>query len=391
MLREQVAELVEGGLRRSRPGRKFTVAVMAGLAAQSAGVKTAMAGAGGAGAWKAAVGAGAASGVLGSVLGSLFGLSGGWFGTWMTAQAAPTRRERDATLRSGRRMLLISIAFAVGIFALASTLGGRPVYLIAWGAGFVTFAACIALECTRLVRELGRIRADARPDDAPNDTALRAGWTAMANRVGDRVFRSEATFLGLPLIDINLSAPRPPGRIDPKDRTSQEKGRRVARGWMAIGDDARGILLAVGSTARGFIAIGGRSFGVLSFGGLAMGLVAIGGLGLGVVGIGGLGAGVYAIGGMAVGWQAAGGGALAWDAAVGGGAVARDYAIGGGAVARHANDEQARAALSNRPFIRAALAWMAPSRNPGPAGIAAAQGPGSAPRRHRVVSSSTMA
>ena len=156
MLREQVAELVEGGLRRSRPGRKFTVAVMAGLAAQSAGVKTAMAGAGGAGAWKAAAGAGAASGLLGSVLGSLFGLSGGWFGTWMTAQAAPTLRERDAILRSGRRMLLISIAFAVGIFALASTLGGRPGYLIAWGAGFVTFAACIALECTRLVRELGR-------------------------------------------------------------------------------------------------------------------------------------------------------------------------------------------------------------------------------------------
>ena len=174
MLREQVAELVEGGLRRSRPGRKFTVAVMAGLAAQSAGVKTAIAGAGGAGAWKAAAGAAAASGVLGSVLGSLFGLSGGWFGTWMTAQAAQTLREREAILRSGRRMLLISIAFTIGIFALASTLGGRPDYLIAWGAGFVTFSAYIALECTRLVRELGRIRADASPDDAPNDTALRA-------------------------------------------------------------------------------------------------------------------------------------------------------------------------------------------------------------------------
>src|SRR5205823_14257953 len=33
MLREQVAELVEVGLRRSRPGRKFTVAVITGLAA----------------------------------------------------------------------------------------------------------------------------------------------------------------------------------------------------------------------------------------------------------------------------------------------------------------------------------------------------------------------
>ncbi len=49
MLREQVAELVEGGLRRSRPGRKFTVAVMAGLAAQSAGSKAALPGQGGRG------------------------------------------------------------------------------------------------------------------------------------------------------------------------------------------------------------------------------------------------------------------------------------------------------------------------------------------------------
>ena len=39
MLREQVAELVEGGLRRSRPGRRFTVAVMAGLAAHAAGAR----------------------------------------------------------------------------------------------------------------------------------------------------------------------------------------------------------------------------------------------------------------------------------------------------------------------------------------------------------------
>ncbi len=46
MLREQVAELVEGGLRRSRPGRRFTVAVMAGLAANAAGAKTALAGVG---------------------------------------------------------------------------------------------------------------------------------------------------------------------------------------------------------------------------------------------------------------------------------------------------------------------------------------------------------
>jgi hypothetical protein len=50
MLRERMAELVEGALRRSRPGRAFTVAVVTGLAALSAGARAALAGAGAAGA-----------------------------------------------------------------------------------------------------------------------------------------------------------------------------------------------------------------------------------------------------------------------------------------------------------------------------------------------------
>ena len=152
-------------------------------------------------------------------------------------------------------------------------------------------------------------------------------------------------------------------------RAASDDGRRVARGWIAIGDDARGILLAIGSTARGLIAVGGRAFGVVSFGGLAVGLVAIGGLGLGVLGIGGLGAGVYAFGGGAVGWRSAGGLAIGWDVACGGGAFARhaaiggaaiagDYAVGGEARARHANDEAARSVLVHHPFTRFAFTLM---------------------------------
>ena len=123
----------------------------------------------------------------------------------------------------------------------------------------VAFWAYIAVECVRLAREVKRIRAEQDPDDLPNETALRAGWTAMATRFGDRVYRSEATFLGLPLIDINLSAPMPPAAGKPAGSSAPDGGRRVARGWIAIGDDARGILLAIGSTARGLIAMGGRA------------------------------------------------------------------------------------------------------------------------------------
>src|SRR5262249_28010704 len=61
MLRERVAELVGETLRRSRPGRAFTIAVMTGLTALSAGTKTVLAGAGTAGAGAGLSGAAAAT------------------------------------------------------------------------------------------------------------------------------------------------------------------------------------------------------------------------------------------------------------------------------------------------------------------------------------------
>jgi zinc protease len=370
MLREQVAELVEGGLRRSRPGPRFTVAVMGGLAAHAAGTKTALAGAGsglGAGAWKAAGLAGGA-GALGSVLGSLGGILGGWFGTWIPAQAAPALREREAILRAGRRTLIVGVLFMAGLWGLVYAFAGTSTYLIVWLAWMIAFAGYIGIECFCLSREVNRVRAEPSPDDLPNETPLRTGWTAAANRIGDRVYRSEASFLGLPLIDVNLSAPRPPAGGKPGDDNS-DAGRRVARGWIAIGDEAQGVLLAIGSTARGMVALGGRALGVVSLGGIALGIIALGGLALGVLGIGGLGAGAYALGGGAVGWRSAGGLAIGWDiacgggaiahhAALGGAAIARDYAVGGEAHARHANDESARSALLDHPFTKFAFAAM---------------------------------
>ncbi len=262
MLRKQTADLVESRLRRSRPGRTFTAGVMAGLVGQSAGTKSAAAAvSAGTGAWKAAAGIGAGAGMLGSVLGSLIGLSGGWFGTWVSAQAAPTQQARDATLDAGRRMMRFSVAFAIGIFALAFALGGRPVYLIAWATLCAGFLTAIGAECVRLVHRLNRISAEASPADAPNETALRAHWTKIGKHVGDRTFRSRARLLGLPLVDINMSAPMPPGLGERDELAEATPMLRVARGWIAIGDDARGVLLAVGSTARGFVAIGGRAFG----------------------------------------------------------------------------------------------------------------------------------
>ena len=214
MLRERLAEVVEAGLTRSRPGRKFTVTVMAGLAAHAASSKTAMAAAGssaGAAAWKAAAGAAGAGGATAGLLGSLGGLLGGWLGTWIPAQAAATHRERNAILRAGRRMLIVSVLLFAALGGVIYVFAGTPSYFIAWAGCLVAFWAYLAFECFRLVREVKRIRLAQDPHDLPNETPLRAGWSAMAARVGDRVYRSKTSFLGLPLIDINFGPPIPPG------------------------------------------------------------------------------------------------------------------------------------------------------------------------------------
>jgi zinc protease len=212
-----------------------------------------------------------------------------------------------------------------------------------------------------------RLHAEARAAE-PNDSRLRVGVGAVVRRYRGRVFRSRATLFGLPLIDINCLDPELTagwGGAGPAPG-----GRGTARGWIAVGDDARGVLLAVGSKACGLIALGGRTLGVFSFGGVAAGIVAFGGVALGVIGFGGLAVGGLAVGGLGVGWQAWGGGAVAWDVACGGGAVAwraayggaaiaHDYAVGGEASARHANDEAAKAVLLEHPLVRGTKWYIA--------------------------------
>jgi hypothetical protein len=109
----------------------------------------------------------------------------------------------------------------------------------------------------------------------------------------------------------------------------------VAMGTVENGVWKRGL-------ARGWIAIGDVAFGILfSVGGLAFGGIAIGGLALGGITLGGLALGGYAIGGLALGYLAIGGLALGFQGAVGGGAIAKEFAIGGLAIAEHANDPAA--------------------------------------------------
>jgi hypothetical protein len=144
-------------------------------------------------------------------------------------------------------------------------------------------------------------------------------------------YRSKMTFFSVPLVHITT------GKL--------ENGvwkRGIAKGWIAVGDIAFGILFSCGG-----VAIGGFS---------------IGGLSIGIVAIAGLGVGVFALGGLAIGIYAIGGAAIALHTAVGGFAAATKYAIGGMAIAEQANNALAEAAIKGSCFFKTGEFVMKHSR-----------------------------
>jgi tRNA A-37 threonylcarbamoyl transferase component Bud32 len=86
--------------------------------------------------------------------------------------------------------------------------------------------------------------------------------------------------------------------------------RRIARGWLAIGDTAQGAI-AFGGVAMGGIAFGGVATGIIAYGGMCIGVISLGGLAIGVLAaFGGFAAGTVGVGGFAVGLYAHGGAAF---------------------------------------------------------------------------------
>jgi hypothetical protein len=124
-------------------------------------------------------------------------------------------------------------------------------------------------------------------------TCPSCGFAIGGRFLGGYEYRSEAKFLGIPLVHIVLGHGINPvtGRI------------RIAKG-----------IIAIGNMAIGGVAIGGLSLGAISIGGLAVGLASLGGMTIGLL---------LALGGMAIGFIAIGGGAIGY------------YALGGGAFGAH--------------------------------------------------------
>lgn len=155
-------------------------------------------------------------------------------------------------------------------------------------------------------------------------------------------YRSKMELMGIPLVHVRFRGPgdsrhRPP----------------AAKGWIAVGDIAMGVILAIGGAAVGTIAIGGAAAGVLSLGGGAFGFMALGGCSMGW----------WALGGLAIGAEAAIGGlALAGKVALGGLAIAGHSAVGGQAIAPQTGGEAVRAYFENHPFFHWGAALIRHSR-----------------------------
>ena len=369
LLRHQVAAMIEGALVKTKPSATFTASVMAAVAVMSGTAKAAMAstGAGVAGSIIAkSATAGAVGGVVGGLAGAAGGLGGGWLGTWIPAQIAPTNRERLYMQNFAKRMFRIA-ATASLIFA------GITFGLVYWQAPTVwqicsTLSFVIGIqiwamaESLKLKRAIKQIREESSAETDPNSSPVGHRLRSKLSQYEGRVWQSKTVFLGRPLVDIRVSDPPAEWNIDRKTQPTP----KIARGWIAIGDQAHGILLAIGGYARGIIAIGGMAIGLISFGGLAIGVVSMGGLAIGLAAFGGGGIGGLAIGGLAIGYQASGGLALAWDFACGGLAIAHNWAFGGAAWASEAAvGGAAHAPLANTPELRQLMEahWLVRAMN----------------------------
>jgi RNA polymerase sigma factor (sigma-70 family) len=337
LLHEQVASFVEGALRQSAPGRTFTLAVMALLPMQIAGVSTAAAGVAAA----AKAGATTKGSALLAATTAFAGLFTGFVSTYlgykMSMEGASSEKER----RFIRRFFgILSVFVVVPLVVLAIAIWARPLatshpdlftgVIITVLLGWIPAIAVFIAWARRRVRELDKpIRSTPLANDSRSTPVFE--------------YRSKACLLGLPLIHARLGA----------NWTSQ---REAVKAWIAIADD-----LAIGV----IFAFGGMAVAPIAFGGFALGGIVFGGFGVGILCYAGFAVGVWALGGFAAGLMALGGCAAGWTAAAGGVAISHQFALGGVAIAAHANNEVAKAFISNHAFFQNAFplitTWLWPT------------------------------
>lgn len=305
LLQAEMEAFVESALQRSAPGPAFTVAVVTALPGLATSTAGAALGAGG--------GKSAAAGMLkiaGLIASPLLILIGFFAGYRMGLEQAGSDGER-AFIKGFYRRLMVMIAGFFAAFVLLCIFGKGllTAYPTLFAAAVISILAIYLLATMGLTLWGVHVRRSLR-------AAQVAAGAPLAPEPAHE-YRGPFNLLGLPFIHMRMNS-------------SMTQG--PTTGWIAIGDNARGILFGFGGSATGIVAVGGSAIGVFALGGLSIGLFSLGGFALGM----------YALGGLAAGFQAFGGCAIAWNAACGGIAVSHLAALGQLAQAPYANNAAAQ-------------------------------------------------
>jgi RNA polymerase sigma factor (sigma-70 family) len=334
LLHEQVLAFVEGALKRTNPGKAFTLGVLAALPALSLSAKAATLGATAAKGSATAKAAGVL-GLMGALLAVPLVLFGNYIGYRMSLDEAQSDREREHIKSFYRKLVGCILGFSV-LFGLLMFWARELITSNAMFFTILVVGLALGYGLAILVLTIWEIRTRRKllaelPTDELAAPSAKPAWE----------YCSHVSLLGLPLIHIRIG-----GGIRAQ--------RKPVKAWIAVGDSALGGLFAFGGMAIAPVSIGGCALGLLPFGGCAVGLLALGGFSLGI----------WSFGGLAFGWQAFGGFAIAWSAAMGGVAVAHDFALGGFAHAAQVNNELAARFIRPLPFFKYGevalryLAWL---------------------------------
>jgi len=334
LLQEEVLSFVEGALKRSSPGKAFTLGVLTALPVFASSASAASVGA--TVAAKAGLTAKAGTGVLAfnALAGPLTGFVSGYLGYKMSMDGAASEEERGFIKRFYALMAvfiivpLVIVLLAVSGRSLAASHPGLFTgVLLGVVNSWIPATALLIIWMRGRMRELN-------------------GSTSVQTGPGSRTtfeYRSRACLLGLPLIHIRLGA-------------TWASQREAVTAWIAIADD-----LALGV----IFAFGGMAVAPLCVGGFALGGIVFGGFGAGILCYAGFGIGLWVVGGMVSGLMAVGGCAFGWKAAIGGIAISQQFALGGVALAAHANDELANTFIKSNVFFQNAFLlvtrWLWPT------------------------------
>jgi RNA polymerase sigma factor (sigma-70 family) len=334
LLHGEVVAFLEGALKRTTPGKAFTMGVLAALPAFAISARAAEFGAATAKGGMTAK-AVAATGLSSAILAPALGFFGNYLGYRAGMDRAQSDYERDYIRRFYRRLIAGMLGFWAGygvlmILAKQFVMDHRLVYSslvigLVLPFTFVLFASGIFW-----LRAPGKFLAELKTKGVPMNAA-RPPWE----------YRSKIVLFGLPFIHVRVSA----GLTVPIV---------PVRAWIASGDIALGLLFASGNLAIAPVSIGASAIGLVSFGGCAVGLISLGGFSVGL----------WSFGALAFGWHVFGACAIAWQAANGGIAIARNFAVGSIAHALQANNDAAASYLRrdlffHRPWrLLLYLAWL---------------------------------